>query len=190
MSVSSSKRVGIALVVVGLAPLAWAQNSIVDPRSVAPYVPTPPIVVERMLQLAGVERTDTVYDLGSGDGRIVITAAQKFGATAIGVELDDGLAQATEDRIRDLKIGARARILHANVFDVDLSDASVVTLYLLTLGNEKVKPKLESNLKPGARVVSHDFQISGWVPSRTEVIKGQGREHRIYVYEMGKHRQE
>ena len=120
----------------------------------------------------------------------MITAAQKFGATAIGVELDDGLAQATEDRIRDLKIGARARILHANVFDVDLSDASVVTLYLLTLGNEKVKPKLESNLKPGARVVSHDFQISGWVPSRTEVIKGQGREHRIYVYEMGKHRQE
>ena len=68
MSVSSSRRVGIALVVVGLAPLAWAQNSIVDPRSVAPYVPTPPIVVERMLQLAGVERTDTVYDLGSGDG--------------------------------------------------------------------------------------------------------------------------
>jgi predicted RNA methylase len=173
-----------------MGSLALAQNSIVDPRSLAPYVPTPPLVVERMLQLAGVDKTDTVYDLGSGDGRIVITAAQKFGARAIGVELDDNLVKTTEDRIRALKIENRARILHANVFDVDLSDASVVTLYLLTLGNEAVKPKLESSLKPGTRVVSHDFQISGWVPIRTEKLKGQARDHEIYVYEIGKHLEE
>jgi predicted transcriptional regulator len=186
MSISSSTRVGIALLVVGLAPLAWAQNSIVDPRSLAPYVPTPEKVVERMLQLAGVEEKDTVYDLGSGDGRIVIMAAEKFGAKAVGVELDRTLVKATEDRIHNLKIEDHAQILHANIFDVDLSPASVVTLYLLTSGNEIVKPKLESSLKPGTRVVSHDFQISGWVPIRSETLKGQGREHKIYVYEMGK----
>ena len=187
MTVSFPRRVGIALVVAGMGSLALAQNSIVDPRSLAPFVPTPPLVVERMLQLAGVDKTDTVYDLGSGDGRIVITAAQKFGARAIGVELDDNLVKTTEDRIRALKIENRARILHANVFDVDLSDASVVTLYLLTLGNEAVKPKLESSLKPGTRVVSHDFQISGWAPIRTEKLKGHARDHEIYVYEIGKH---
>lgn len=190
MTVSSPRRVGIALAVAGLGSLALAQNSIVDPRSLAPYVPTPPRVVERMLQLAEVDKTDTVYDLGSGDGRIVITAAQKFGARAIGVELDDTLAKATEDRIHALKIETRARILNANVFDVDLSEASVVTLYLLTMGNEAVKPKLESNLKPGTRVVSHDFQISGWVPIRTETVRGRPRDHQIYVYEIGKHLEE
>jgi len=177
----------MALMIAGLAPLAWAQNSIVDPRSLAPYVPTPLKVVERMLQLAGVEKTDTVYDLGSGDGRIVITAAQKFGAKAVGVELDRILVKSTEDRIRELKIEDRARILNANIFDVDLSQASVVTLYLLTSGNETVKPKLESSLKPGTRVVSHDFQIAGWVPIRSETLKGHGRDHKIYVYEIGKH---
>lgn len=177
----------MALVIVGLAPLAWAQNSIVDPRSLAPYVPTPPKVVERMLQLAGVQETDTVYDLGSGDGRIVITAAQKFGAKAVGVELDRILVKATEDRIRELKIEDRAQILNANIFDVDLSQASVVTLYLLTSGNETVKPKLESSLKVGTRVVSHDFQIAGWVAIRSETLKGYGRDHKIYVYEIGKH---
>jgi predicted transcriptional regulator len=186
MSVSSSRRVGIALMVLGVASLAWAQNSIVDPRSLAPYVPTPQKVVERMLQLAGVQDNDTVYDLGSGDGRIVITAAQKFGAKAVGVELDRALVKATEDRIHDLKIEDRAQILNANIIDVDLSQASVVTLYLLTSGNEIVKPKLESSLKPGTRVVSHDFQISGWVPIRTETLRGQGRQHKIYVYEMGR----
>jgi ubiquinone/menaquinone biosynthesis C-methylase UbiE len=186
MSVSSSRRVGIALVVVGLAPLALAQNSIVDPRSLAPYVPTPPKVVERMLQLANVQKTDTVYDLGSGDGRIVITAAEKFGAKAVGVELDRQLVKETEDRIRELKMEDRAQILHANMFDVDLSEASVVTLYLMNSANEIVKPKLESSLKPGTRVVSHDFEITGWVPIRSETFKGQGRNHKIYVYEIGK----
>lgn len=186
MSVCSSARVGIALAVVGLAPLAWAQNSIVDPRSLAPYVPTPLKVVERMLQLAGVEKTDTVYDLGSGDGRIVITAAEKFGAKAVGVELDRTLVRSTEDRIRELKMEDRAQILHANIFDVDLSQASVVTMYLMTSANQIVKPKLESSLKPGTRVVSHDFQIEGWVPIRSETLKGQGRDHKIYVYEIGK----
>jgi 16S rRNA A1518/A1519 N6-dimethyltransferase RsmA/KsgA/DIM1 with predicted DNA glycosylase/AP lyase activity len=175
---------------VGLAPLAWGQNSIVDPRSLAPYVPTPPKVVERMLQLAGVDKTDTVYDLGSGDGRIVITAAQEFGAKAVGVELDRTLVDSTEDRIRQLKLEDRASILHANMFDVDLSQASVVTLYLMTSANEIVKPKLESSLKPGTRVVSHDFQIAGWVPIRSETLKGQGRDHKIYVYEIGKQLQQ
>jgi predicted transcriptional regulator len=143
-----------------------------------------------MLQLAGVDKTDTVYDLGSGDGRIVITAAQTFGARAVGVELDRTLVRSTEDRIRQMNLQDRAEILHANIFDVDLSQASVVTMYLLTSGNETVKPKLESSLKPGTRVVSHDFQIAGWVPIRSETLKGQGRDHKIYVYEIGKHSQE
>jgi SAM-dependent methyltransferase len=186
MSIASSKRVGIAIAIVGLAPLAWAQNSIIDPRSIAPFVPTPPNVVESMLRLADVKSTDVVYDLGSGDGRIVITAAEKFGAKAVGVELDPRLVSATKDRIEKLRIQNRAQILHADIFDVDLSEASVVTIYLLNSANELMKPKLES-LKPGARVVSHDFQISGWNALRTETIKGRAREHKIYVYEIGKH---
>lgn len=187
MQLPNSLRWGVGLVALSLTPVLSAQNNILDPRSMAPYVPTPPKVVERMLQLADVDSNDTVFDLGSGDGRIVITAAEKFGARAIGVELDTTLVDRTRQRIKELRMEDRASVLKGNLLDTDLSSASVVTLYLLTSSNARLRPKLEESLKPGARVVSHDFQIKGWTPINTETLRGHTREHKIFVYEIGKH---
>ena len=176
------------LLVVGLLlllPDAWAQKKY-DPRSMAPYVPTPPEVVERMLEIAAVNSNDTVYDLGSGDGRIIIAAARKFGARAVGVELDEELAKQTAGRVRELNIHDRVRVVQGNLLEVDLSPASVVTVYLLTSSNMKLRPRLEQSLKPGSRVVSHDFQIMGWTPVKTESFAGPGRTHTIYLYRVGK----
>jgi SAM-dependent methyltransferase len=150
---------------------------------IVPFVPTPLEVVKRMLKLAKVERDDVVYDLGSGDGRIVIMAAQKFGAQAVGVELDDELFKKSSDRIAQLRLEKRARILHENMFETDLHHATVVTLYLLTSVNEQLRPRLEKQLRPGARVVSHDFLVQGWEPEKVEKVTSEnGIEHTIYLY--------
>ena len=152
---------------------------------IVPFVPTPPEVVERMLELAKVDRHDTVYDLGSGDGRIVIMAAQKFGARAVGVELDDELFQKSSARIAELGLEKRAKIMHGNFLDADVRPATVVTLYLLTSVNEQVRPLLEKQLRPGTRVVSHDFEMhgQGWEPKKVErMTLENGIEHTIYLY--------
>ncbi|MBZ5543926.1 MAG: class I SAM-dependent methyltransferase [Acidobacteriia bacterium] len=149
----------------------------------APYVPTPQNVVEAMLKLANVDKYDRVYDLGSGDGRIVIAAAQKFNAEAVGVELDDDLYKQSSARIAELGLQKRAKILHANMYHVSLRMATVVTLYLLTSVNERLKPILERDLRPGARVVTHDFQIPGWTPEKSEMVfADNGISHTLYLY--------
>ena len=149
----------------------------------APYVPTPMMVVEEMLKLAQVDRCDRVYDLGSGDGRIVIMAAQKFGAEAVGVELDDRLASESEARIVELGLEKRAKILHANMYEIDLRRATVVTLYLLTSVNERLKPILDKSLRKGARVVCHDFKVPGWEAEKTvDVVSDSGVSHTLYLY--------
>ncbi len=154
-----------------------------NPDKIVPYVPTPPEVVEKMLELAKVDSHDTLYDLGSGDGRIVIMAAQKFGAHAVGVELDPDLYKQSEDRIKTMGLDKRAEIMHESFFNVNVRRASVVTLYLLTSVNERLKPILEKELRPGARVVSHDFQMPGWQPDKTiEVVDKNGLSHKIYLY--------
>jgi len=148
-----------------------------------PYVPTPQDVVEKMLDLAKVTPDDVVYDMGSGDGRIVITAAQKFGARAVGVELSPELYTQSTARIKELGLEGRAQILHENMFNVSIRRATVVTLYLLTAVNEKLRPMLEKQLHPGARIVSHDFQIPGWDPEQTvQVISRNGISHKLYLY--------
>src|SRR5438128_1734894 len=124
-----------------------------DERSLAPFVPSPQEVVDKMLQVANVKKDEMVYDLGCGDGRILITAAQKFGARATGVELDPELFKRTQHRIHELKLDDRIKLIHGNLMEVDLSPANVVTLYLLTDSNTKLKPRLEKYLKPGSRVV-------------------------------------
>ena len=186
MNVSLLTRVSITLLVFVLAPVSPAQRIKIQPQRLAPYVPSPPQVVEVMLKLAGVNEQDTVYDLGSGDGRIVIAAAQQFGARAVGVEIDPGLVKETRQRVRELNLADRVEIVEQDAMQVDLGPASVVTLYLLTSSNEMLRPNLEKTLKPGSRVVSHDFRISGWEPSKTEVIQGDVRKHTIYLYEIGK----
>ena len=154
-----------------------------DERNLAPFVPTPQEVVDKMLQVAGVKKDEMVYDLGCGDGRIILTAAQKFGARSTGVELDPELYKRTSERIRELKLEDRVKIIHGNLLEVDLSPANVVTLYLLTDSNTRLKPNLEKYLKPGSRVVSHDFQILGWTPAKVEKVVRDSRTHTIYLYE-------
>jgi len=152
--------------------------------SLAPFVASPQIVVERMLKLAKLKDGEILYDLGCGDGRIIITAATQFGANAVGVELDEGRYRKTLDRISDLKLENKVKLIHGNLLKVDLSSADVVTLYLLTSANEKVKPNLEKHLRKGTRVVSHDFEIPGWRPVRIEeVSENYGFSHTLYLYE-------
>ena len=181
-----SNRVSIVVLVLALAPMASAQGIKIRPQRLAPYVPSPPRIVEEMLRLAGVNENDTVYDLGSGDGRIVIAAAQQFGARAVGIEIDHKLVEQTQAKLREMNLSNRVEIIEQDVMKVDLAPASVVTLYLLASSNELLRPSLERSLKPGTRVVSHDFSISGWKPSRTEKIRGGARTHTIYLYEIGK----
>ncbi len=150
---------------------------------IAPFVPTPIEVAEKMLELAQVDTHDRVYDLGSGDGRIVILAAQKFGAEAVGVEIDPELYKQSVARIAELGLEKRAKILHEDMFDVSMRHATVVTLYLLTIVNERLRPVLEKQLRPGARIVSHDFQVPGWKPEKAvEVTDQNGLSHKLYLY--------
>ncbi len=150
---------------------------------IAPFVPTPMDVAEKMLELAQVDSQDRVYDLGSGDGRIVILAAQKFGAEAVGVEIDPELYKQSSARIVELGLEKRAKILHEDMFDVNLRHATVVTLYLLTVVNEHLRPVLERQLRPGARIVSHDFQVPSWKPEKAvEVTDQKGISHKLYLY--------
>ncbi|MCL5671003.1 MAG: class I SAM-dependent methyltransferase [Acidobacteria bacterium] len=152
-------------------------------HDVVPYVPTPMTVAERMLELAKVNRNDVLYDLGSGDGRIVILAAQKYGAHAVGVELDTKRYQESSARIEELGLASRAKILHEDMFKADIHNATVVTLYLLTSVNEEIRPMLEKQLRPGTRVVSHDFQMNGWKAEKTEEISAKdGSMHTVYLY--------
>lgn len=155
------------------------------PEKLAPFVPTPEVVVQKMLKLAEVKPGDTVYDLGCGDGRIIIMAAQKFGASAVGVELDNDLYKQTSERIKELKLEDKVKVIHGDLLQADLKPATVVTLYLLTSANEKVKPNLEKQLKKGARVVSHDFEVPGWKADKTENVgedESEFRQHTLYLY--------
>ena len=149
----------------------------------APFVPTAGEVVEEMLKLAKVDKYDRVYDLGSGDGRIVIMAAQKFHAEAVGVEIDDDLYKQSMARIQELGLKDKAKILHMNMYKADLKPATVVTLYLLTSVNERLKPILERDLRHGARVVTHDFLIPGWQAEKSlEVVSKAGVTSKIFLY--------
>jgi protein-L-isoaspartate O-methyltransferase len=158
----------------------WGQDKKVE--KLAPYLPTPMTIVEKMLQLAELKPKEKMWDLGSGDGRIVIMAAQKFGAEATGVEYDYDLFHSSQAKVMDLHINAR--IVLGDIFDQDYSTADVLTIYLLPSSNLKLRPLLEKQLKKGARVVCHDFPIGGWTPAKTETIDddGEGRSHELYLY--------
>jgi protein-L-isoaspartate O-methyltransferase len=157
-------------------------------ENLAPYIPTPEIIVMRMLEAGHVKPDDVVYDLGSGDGRIVIMAAQKFGARAVGVEIMPDLCLKATQRIKTLGLEDRVRILEDSLFRVDLSPATVVTMFFLTTSNERLKPNLEKYLKPGARVVSNEFPIRGWRPTEVVHVKNGAMDHSIYVYQIGKNK--
>ncbi len=149
-----------------------------------PFVPTPEVVVKRMLQLANVKPGEVLYDLGCGDGRIIITAARDFGARAFGVEIRKDLYEQCVRRIKELGLEDRITVINGNFFEVPVSDADVVTMYLLTSVNERLRPKLEKELRPATRVVSHDFEMIGWKPVIAEDLYEEWRSHKIYLYKM------
>ena len=148
-----------------------------------PFVPTPHDVVEKMLELASVTKKDLVYDLGCGDGRIVVAAAKKYGCRAVGFDIDPERIKESLENVAKNKVGHLVKIEKRNIFDVDLSQANVVTMYLLPSVNKKLIPQLRK-LKPGSRVVSHAFSLEGIVPDKVVKIKSKKNDwpHTIYLW--------
>jgi len=161
-------------------PATLAQTApAAQPKPDVVYVPTPQPVVDAMLELANVKKSDVVYDLGSGDGRIVITAATKYGARGVGIEVDPELVRKARENAAAAGVSDRVKFVTQNLFETDLKPATVVTLYLLQSLNERLRPKLVRELSPGARVVSHVFNMGPeWPPERTETIE----RSRIYLW--------
>ncbi len=164
---------------------ALAQSIPEDDGLLAPYVATPQVVVDRMLELAEVRKDDVVYDLGSGDGRIVITAARRYGARGIGFEIDPNLVRRARNNAGRARVSDVADFRLQDVMTVDLSPASVVTLYLLQDANLKLRPRLLSQLRPGSRVVSHDFHMGDWAPERVEKLRDDaGKDHTLFLWRI------
>jgi tRNA G37 N-methylase Trm5 len=137
------------------------------------FVPTPQEVVDAMLKLANVTSNDVVYDLGSGDGRIPITAAQKFGATGVGIDINPERIKEANENLAKANVGNKVKFLNQDLFETDLSPATVITLYLLPSLNVKLMPKLKQ-LKPGTRIVSHSFDMgTEWPPEKTQDVNGR-----------------
>ena len=151
---------------------AQSQDSSAENKKIVPFVPTPQEVVDKMIEVAGVKKGDTVYDLGSGDGRIVIAAAKK-GARAVGFEIDGDLVKESRANINKAGVETLAEIRQQDILTVDLSPASVLTMYLLPDVNLRLRPNILSQLKPGSRVVSHAFDMGDWKPIKTEKVNGR-----------------
>lgn len=175
---SSSRKRTLALALALCAACATAQERAPDIH----FVPTPIPVVERMLELARVGKDDVVYDLGSGDGRIPIVAAQRYGARGVGIEINPVWVRDARVAAERLGVTDRVSFRNEDLFLTDLREATVVTLYLFPTVNAKLQPKLLRELKPGTRVVSHEYGIGDWPPDRSETIVVEGRRHEIHFW--------
>jgi len=171
-----------------LLALVCLESSAEDGERRPPFIATPGDVVERMLQLAGTQPGDLVVDLGSGDGRIVIAAAQRFGARGLGIELDQKLLEKSRHNARLAKVADRVSFVHGDVLVSDISKASVVTVYLLPSLIDRLQPRFVDELQPGTRIVSHAFAMAGWKPDRAQTVRvtqphpGQGDESTLYLW--------
>src|SRR5262245_26603684 len=145
------------------------------------FVPTPQEVVDKMLELAEVKKDDVVYDLGCGDGIIVVTAAKKYGCKAMGFDIDPERIKDSKANVAKNKVGDLVTIKQEDIFTLDLSPANVITLYLLPDLNVKLIPQLEK-LKPGSRIVSHDFPMGGVKPDKVVKVNAEDREHTVYLW--------
>jgi precorrin-6B methylase 2 len=166
---------------------APAQTPAPQPKLDVPYVPTPPEVVTAMLKLAEVKNTDVVYDLGCGDGRIVVAAARDYGARGVGVDIDPARIQEAQTNAQKAGVADRVQFRQQDLFQTNLSEATVVTLYLLPNINLRLRPKLWRELKPGTRVVSHSFDMGDWKPDK--VIEVNGRKIYFWVIPPNANRQ-
>ncbi len=155
-----------------------------------PFVPTNMPIVDRMLEVAGVTSKDVVYDMGSGDGRIVIRAAQKYGARGVGVELDPELVEKARERAKEAGVSHLVEFRNQDGLEADISNATVVTLYMFKWFNNALRPKLQ-RLKPGSRVIAHDYDIDDWEPTRIinlDPVADKGvvdRHHTLYLWVVG-----
>ena len=180
-------KLAVLVVVLALCP-AWSsgQSAAPPPPTRTPdviYVPTPDAVVEAMLKVAKVTSKDVVYDLGCGDGRIVVAAAKQFGARGVGIDIDPKRIEEARAKVSAAGVGERVTILHADLFETDISAASVVTLYLLPSLNVKLMPKLMKELKPGTRIVSHAFDMGDdWAPEQELDVEGR----KVYFWTIPK----
>ena len=145
------------------------------------YVPTPKKVVDKMLEMAKVKKGETVYDLGCGDGRIVVTAAMKYGAKGKGFDIDPQRIKESKANVKENKVEKLVEIHQADIFELDLKEADVITLYLLPSLNVKLIPQLEK-LRPGVRIVSHDFDMRGVKPDQEVSVEAEDREHTVYLW--------
>ncbi len=150
--------------------------------SIAPFVQTPLEVAKKMIELSQIKSGQALYDLGCGDGRLIILAAKDIGAKTTGIELREDLVERARTEIKRLNLEDKVKVIQGNFFDVNISEADVITLYLTSSANERLRPKLETELKPGARVVSHDFKVPGWKPS---AVYDELLGHTIYSYRIG-----
>ena len=183
MRMRLSQAVLVALVTISSVGITAQQTAAPSqPALRAPdviYVPTPQEVVDAMLTIAGVTSKDVVYDLGCGDGRIPVTAAKVYGARAVGIDIDPQRIEEANANVKSAGVGDKVKIMNADLFETDISPASVVTLYLLPSLNKKLMPKLQKELKPGTRIVSHAFDMGEeWPPEKTEEVNGR----RIYMW--------
>jgi ribosomal protein L11 methylase PrmA len=170
---------GLAVLFIGApAAPARAQAAAATRRPDVIYVPTPEEVVEAMLQVAKVTKNDVVYDLGTGDGRIPVTAAKKYGARGVGIDIDPQRIKDANENVQKNGVGDKVRIMQGDLFEANISEATVVTLYLLPSLNQKLMPKLMKDLKPGTRVVSHAFDMGDWKPEQELDVSGR----KIYVW--------
>ena len=162
------------------------QSSVDDfKNNLAPYVNSPEHAVEKMLDMANLKRGETLYDLGCGDGRILIAAAEKYRVKAVGIEISDHLAKRATENVKKAGLQERVKVVHGNFMQTNLKEADVVTLYLATAANESLRPNLERYLRPNTRVVSYDYPIPGWRAINTSETEGlHGATHTIYLYEV------
>src|SRR3990170_3198987 len=187
------KRMLVVLIVGWAVTITGAvQAQFLGPNEEIPFIPTPIEVIDRMLELAEVKKGDVVYDLGIGDGRIVIRAAKKFGVRAVGIEMDSWLLDKARKAAKAEGVSHLVEFRSEDALKTDISRATVVTLYMLPWFNEAMKPNFKKMLKPGARIVAHDFGIEGWEPDKTEKLPGfelkaEGHKHQhvIYLWKIG-----
>lgn len=183
----TGNRLSHAALLMSLPLLGFAQQSDLAQygKKFAPYVVTPEHAVDRMLEMANLKPGETLFDLGCGDGRILITAVQKYQVKAVGIEISGHLAKSAAEKVKKEGLQDRIKIIHGDFMKQDLSSANVVTLYLETTANDALRPNLEQFLKPNTRVVSYDYPIPGWKEMGTAEAKGgRGFSHTIYLYQV------
>jgi predicted RNA methylase len=190
LSLLAAVLLGLALPVPAqddLAPLEGEEAERINPKMLSSYAGTPLPVVEKMLELAQLRPEETLYDLGSGDGRIVIMAVQEFGARAVGIELDPRLCRLSLEKIRELNLSPQVRIIEGDVLEQDLSAADVVTIVLTPYGIKKLRPFLEKFLHPGMRIVTSFDEIPGWKPTASATVLAENKKlWKLHLYVISK----